>query len=72
MARVMIRLENEERDALLILARREKRDARAQAALLICAELERLGLLAREPMTANGAPSADAGREEMTQHAKAT
>ena len=45
MARVMIRLENDERDALLILARREKRDVRAQAALIVCEALVQRGLL---------------------------
>ncbi len=45
MARVMIRLETDEREALLILSQREKRDPRQQAALLIRFELERMGLL---------------------------
>ncbi len=45
MARVMIRLENEERDALVQLALNEKRDPRDQASLLIRKALERRGFL---------------------------
>lgn len=56
MSRLTITLKQNERDALLSLAEREFREPRAQAALLIRAELERLGLLPREPLPANGAP----------------
>jgi len=45
MARIMISLHGDERDALLILAQRERRDPREQAALCIRHELERRGLL---------------------------
>ncbi len=50
MARLMVTLETIERDALWDLAQREQRDPRAQAALIIRRELERLGLLPREAM----------------------
>lgn len=53
MARVTITLEAKERDALCVLAERERRDPRAQAALIIRRELERAGLL---PVDSNGAP----------------
>ena len=55
--KIVISLDGAERNALAALAARERRDARAQAALLIRTELERLGLLPRAPMTANGAPA---------------
>lgn len=45
MARVMINLEEEERDALVLLAQREKRDPRRQAAMIIRRTLEEHGLL---------------------------
>lgn len=45
MARITITLRAEERDALHRLAETERRDPRAQAALLIRHELERRGLL---------------------------
>lgn len=45
MARVIINLRADEKDALLELADREFRDPRAQAALIIRTELERRGLL---------------------------
>ena len=54
---VKIILEESERDALQMLARGEKRDPRAQAALLIRAQLEYLGLLSRAPIPANGTPA---------------
>ena len=66
MARITITLRQSERDALLTLAEREFREPRAQAALLIRAELERLGLLPRAPMSANGAPA----QEEQNTNAK--
>lgn len=43
--RITITLTPEERDALALLALRERRDTRRQAAILVTAELERLGLL---------------------------
>ncbi len=46
-------LSNDERDALVQLAEREKRDPRQQAALLIRQALERLGLLRPAPTTSN-------------------
>ena len=45
MARIMLTIETDERDALIELARREKRDARAQGAMLLRESLERRGLL---------------------------
>lgn len=47
--RIMIRLDALERDALLTLANREKRDMRSQAELIIRKELERCGLLPTSP-----------------------
>lgn len=74
MARVILDLKETERDALFVLAEREFREPRAQAALILRAELERLGLLAREPLPANGAPIVGientTARGEVTQHAK--
>lgn len=72
MARITITLGQIERDALRALAEREFREPRAQAALIVRAELERLGLLVREPLPASGAPIADAGREEIKRHATQT
>lgn len=48
MARVMIRLDEQENKALWQLAETERRDWRDQAALIIRAELERRGLIATE------------------------
>lgn len=45
MVRVSVVLSSVERDALVALAKREFRDPRAQAALIIVRELERAGLL---------------------------
>jgi len=45
MARITITLYSDEQEALLALARRERRDPREQAALCIRRELERRGLL---------------------------
>lgn len=47
MARITITLANNERDALIGLAEQEKRDPRAQAALIIQKELKRRGLISR-------------------------
>lgn len=48
MTRITITLLDCERDALRILAEREFRDMRSQAALIIRQELERRGLIERE------------------------
>jgi hypothetical protein len=58
MMRLAVTLEQEERDALLVLAQQERRDPRDQAAMLIRRELERMGLLPLAPRT-----EAPAGRE---------
>ena len=48
MPRIVITLEAEERDALVKYAQISYRDARAQAAWLICDQLRRQGYLADE------------------------
>ncbi len=48
MARVVIYLPNQERNALYQLAQREYRVPHAQAALIIRKELERLGMLSTD------------------------
>jgi hypothetical protein len=48
MARITITLQPKEKTALRLLAERERRDPRAQAALIIRYELERIGLLAHK------------------------
>ncbi len=55
MARLTIDLPIKERNALLRLARREMRNPRAQAALILRRELERAGLLPADqaPMSAD-------------------
>ncbi len=45
MTRITVKLEPVERDALVELAQRERRDMRDQAALIIRRELEREGLI---------------------------
>lgn len=45
MAKVVVTLKTIEREALVQLADRERRDPRAQASLIICEELQRRGLL---------------------------
>ncbi len=45
MARLMIDLEIDERDALIALSQRERRDPRDQAALFVRDGLERAGLI---------------------------
>ena len=45
MARIIVHLGEQEREALRTLAKREMRDPRAQAALIIHQELERQGAL---------------------------
>ncbi len=49
MTRITIKLTNQEKDALRTLSEKQFRDPRAQAALIIRRELERLQLI--EPMT---------------------
>ena len=46
-ARITVSLMRSEKSALMQLAERERRDPRAQAAILIRRELERLGLIQR-------------------------
>ena len=48
MARIWVTLQEDEREALRAIAQRERRDPRAQAALMIRRELEREGLLPAE------------------------
>ncbi len=55
MARLTLTLPLIERDALIQLAEREYRDPRAQAALIIRNELERLGLVVTSDAQANQA-----------------
>ena len=62
MSRVMIRLEPQERDALLILAQQEKRDPRQQAALLVCESLRARGLL---PVNSLATDCGTAQRQEV-------
>lgn len=50
--RIVVTLEKEERQALSMLAEREYRNPRAQAALIIRRELEQLGLLSPMDETA--------------------
>lgn len=52
MARIIIKLENIERDALVQLAGRELRDPRDQAALIIRHALTRRGFLSAPPRRA--------------------
>lgn len=60
MRRIVIAFEGERLAALNALARRERRDLRAQVAIFIDECLERRGLLMREPMPAIGAAMAQA------------
>ena len=55
MAKIVILLQDNERDALVTLAEREFRDPRIQARLIIMRELERAGLLQinRLPIVSN-------------------
>lgn len=66
--RIMITLLDDERKALRILARRERREPREQAALIIRHELEQLGLLAIDA-PAQIARHTDAARREGVEHA---
>jgi hypothetical protein len=49
MTHVTVTLKIKEREALVELARRERRDPRDQAALIVVRELERAGLLPAAP-----------------------
>ena len=51
MTRITISLQDPEKTALRALAQKEFREPRAQAALIIRKELERLGLLPTAPVT---------------------
>jgi len=51
MARIMINLQQNEREALITLAQRERRDPRDQAALFIRGSLPRAGLLPADQST---------------------
>ena len=53
MSRVFVPLNSEERKALRVLAERERRDPRDQAALIIRADLEKRGLLPADPQPAD-------------------
>lgn len=60
MARISIDLQASERRALAALAKRERREMRAQAAVIVRQELERLGLLAPSCPEAGPAPMTEA------------
>jgi hypothetical protein len=62
MARVTVTLKSSERDALVELAERERRDPRSQAAVIIARELERAGLLGGTAKADNGQPGDDNDR----------
>ena len=59
MTRVMITLCQDEREALITLAKQERRDPRQQAALCIRYELTRRGLL---PAESQGSEAQDGGQ----------
>ena len=52
MTRITVTLTDEEREALRVLAFKERRDSRAQAALIIREVLEKRGLLPADPQPA--------------------
>lgn len=54
--RITVTLAADERDALLSLARQERRDARRQAAVIIRRELQRRGLLPDDVTAADDRP----------------
>lgn len=64
MARITITLNSIERDALFAVADQELRNPRAQAALIIRTELERLGLLSKKRLHSNEATSTDIKEEK--------
>lgn len=57
MSRITLTLDPIEKKALSVLAEREFRDPRAQAALIIRQELERHGLLQAEPILVTVPPT---------------
>ncbi len=64
MFRVIVRLMSTEREALVLLAERERRNPREQAAVLIHEELVRRGLL--EPDRPDARVGSPAGAEQAT------
>ena len=60
MARIFITLKSTEREALRVLAEREERDPRRQAALLLREALENRGLLPTDAQPASKATTATA------------
>lgn len=62
MMRITVNLFENEKEALKVLARREFRTPRAQAALIIRRELERCGLLVQEEKQ----PSSRVGQDKET------
>jgi len=64
MAKVIIYLRDNESAALNDLAQREYRAPKAQAALIIRKELERLGMIPAEPETAQSVVSGNTGKGE--------
>lgn len=71
MTRITVNLQASERSALLALAEIEKRNPRAQAALIIRTELERRGLLSPEMPPTNGQPGAASTRPAEAGHWRA-
>lgn len=63
MPRMTLVLLQDEREALLTMARRERRDPREQAALMIRRELEREGLLPAEGRFQSAEQQRDKGQD---------
>ncbi len=61
MAKVIVYLREHEMQALNLLAQKEYRAPKAQAALMLRTELERLGMLENIPPIINNAPEAQHG-----------
>jgi hypothetical protein len=57
MIRITISLTEDEREALRVLAFKERRDSRAQAAFIIHEVLEKCGLLPADPQAPNRDPA---------------
>ncbi len=68
--RLTITLLEAEKNALRILAEREYRDTHAQAALIIRAELERLGLITLRAPSSQETQLVPTGQGEHLDHAK--
>lgn len=66
MTRITVSLTEGEREALRVLAFKERRDSRAQAALIIRAELEKRGLLLADPQPAALPTGLEARAEGVT------